>query len=147
MAGAGTLELMREWVDAFNRGDRERFMAMLADDAVEKSQAIGIEFKGPEKMTRWFWNWRSPFPDLRWEIVDSFADGDRGVLELMWNGTHQGELKTPDATIPPTGRSVAFPQCFVVTTREGKIARIVVYTDRMTTLTQLGALHTPEGAH
>ena len=36
---------------------------------------------------------RAAFPDLRAEIVEQFADGDRVVTRKTFHGTHQGPFK------------------------------------------------------
>jgi predicted ester cyclase len=47
---------------------------------------------------------RSAAPDLRFELLDWFAEGSRYVLRLRAAGTHHGALATPIGIAQPTGR-------------------------------------------
>jgi hypothetical protein len=43
------------------------------------------------------------FPDMRMDVQDSFASGDKAVARLRISGTHQGEFMG----IPATGKPVS----------------------------------------
>ena len=46
-------------------------------------------------------------PDLTFVIDEWFACGDRYILRMRADGTHQGPLQTRLGTAPPTGRTVS----------------------------------------
>lgn len=53
---------------------------------------------------QFFNSFTSSFPDLRHEIVDLVAEGDKVAVRYDVTGTHKGELQG----IPPTGKKVSF---------------------------------------
>lgn len=78
-------------------------------------------------------------PDLQVTIKNAFADGERGVAEVVREGTNTGPIRLPDGTSrQPTGREVRLPECVVFQIREGKIRRMVPYVDMLDTFQQFG---------
>jgi steroid delta-isomerase-like uncharacterized protein len=75
-------------------------------------------------------------PDLRFDVEESFASGDRVASRWTATGTHRGEFRG----VPPTGRAVTVHGCTVNEVREGKIARAWIYWDSATLMRQLGLL-------
>ncbi len=55
-------------------------------------------------------------------------------------GTHQGEIRMPWGTIPPTGRRVSWQSVRIYRIADGKIAEHWAVRDDLTMLLQLGAL-------
>jgi predicted ester cyclase len=45
--------------------------------------------------------WREAFPDLRVQLEDAVAEGDKVVARFTTTGTHRGAFMG----LPPTGRS------------------------------------------
>ena len=58
------------------------------------------------------------FPDLRHNIVDLVAEGDKVAVRFNVAGTHKGELQG----IPPTDKKVSFGAMDFITLIDGKIA-------------------------
>ena len=121
-SSAVTHDLIRAYVDAFNRGDAEALFATLADDVVhdinEGETEIGLDafraFKAG--MDR---DYRETL-----EEVVVFAEGDRGACEFVVRGEYVGtQPGLPEAT----GQRYAIPAAFFVTVRNGKIGRITSY--------------------
>ena len=88
--------------DLINAGDIEGFGRLLADDFVERDEIPGIP---PTKdgVVQYFRIMLAAFPDLRMDVQDSFASGDKAVARLRISGTHQGEFMG----IPATGKPVS----------------------------------------
>ena len=135
-----TIRIARESSDAFNKGDKERWMSTLAPDTVYKEHATGREAHGIEENMTVGWAWRDAFPDAHGEIVNAFGSGDQAVLQIVWTGTQKGDLVGPAGTIPATGKRVSVPACQVIQVRNGKLASTDHYFDMMTLLVQLGAI-------
>lgn len=76
------------------------------------------------------------FPDLRVEIEDVIAEGDRVACRNTVTGTHRGEYRG----LAPTGRTVTYSEMFVVRFTGGRIAEIWGVVDLYSQLRQLGAL-------
>jgi steroid delta-isomerase-like uncharacterized protein len=88
--------------DLINAGDIDGFGRQLADDFVEREEIPGLP---PTKdgVVQYFRIMLAAFPDLRMEVQDSFASGDKAVARLRISGTHQGEFMG----IPATGKPVS----------------------------------------
>ena len=81
------------------------------------------------------------FPDLRMDVQDSFASGDKAVARLRISGTHQGEFMG----IPATGKSAAVDLIDITRFGDDGLAREhwgVV--DQLALMQQLGVI--PAGA-
>jgi steroid delta-isomerase-like uncharacterized protein len=76
------------------------------------------------------------FPDLRHEIVDIVAEGDKIAIRLNVTGTHKGELQG----IPPTGKKVSFSAMDFITLQDGKVSEEWLNADTMGLMQQLGAI-------
>lgn len=133
------LEVAREGIEAFNAGDRDRFRATMADGFVQREHATGRATEGADAAVENAFAWKAAFPDASGEITGSFADGEHVTLQIVWTGTHEGDLHGPDGmTIPATGQAVAIPACIVQRVRDGKGVDSDHYFNLLTMLTQLG---------
>ncbi len=79
---------------------------------------------------------RAGFPDLRFEVEDVIAAGDRVAVRTWFTGTHHG----PFMGMPPTGRRVRMQQVHVFRVEGGRIAELWAVHDQLGALRQLGAL-------
>ena len=88
--------------DLINAGDIDGFGRQLADDFVERDELPGLP---PTKdgVVQYFRIMLAAFPDIRMDVQDSFASGDKAVARLRISGTHQGEFMG----IPATGKPVS----------------------------------------
>jgi steroid delta-isomerase-like uncharacterized protein len=80
----------------------------------------------------------SSFPDLRHEIVEMVAEGDKVAVRLNVTGTHKGELQG----IPPTGKKVSFSAMDFITLMDGKVAEEWMNADTIGLIQQIGAVPT-----
>jgi serine phosphatase RsbU (regulator of sigma subunit) len=58
--------------------------------------------RGPEDVKRFVSEFRSAFPDLRINIDEQIAEGDKVVIRATLRGTHQGEFRG----MAPTGKEI-----------------------------------------
>jgi len=129
--------IMRRFVDEFqSRADEAVADQILADNFVDRSPFPGVS-PDREGVKRLFGALRAAFPDLRAEIHDQVAEGDRVATRKTFHGTHRGEF----LGIPPTGQPVAFDVIdFVRMESNGRIAEHWNVVDLMGLMQQLGAL-------
>jgi predicted ester cyclase len=78
--------------------------------------------------------WVTGFPDIRCEVSDLVAQGDRVAWTVRARGTHGGEF----LGMPATGRPVDFLSMNVAEFRDGRALRHRVLMDMATLLGQLG---------
>lgn len=92
---------MQRAYDLINAGDIEGFGALLADDFVEHEELPGLE-PSKEGVIALFHMWRAAFPDMRMDVQDVLADGDKVAFRVRATGTHEGEFMG----VPATGRRI-----------------------------------------
>jgi len=115
------LQANKEAVIRFNRevieqGSATALHALLAPEFINRTAPPGVP-AGPEGM----WQvidqvLRPAFPDLRVEIHDQIAEGDRVTTRKTIHGTHRGEL----FGVPPTQVAVAIQVIDIVRLEGGR---------------------------
>lgn len=86
---------------------------------------------------RWITPFQAAFPDVRMEIVELIAEGDRVVGRFRCSGTHLGTWRGH----PPTGRRFdRIDEVYIFRIQQGRIARAWGIEDTYTRLNQLGLL-------
>lgn len=116
--------LIENYYAAFNAGDMDRFLALLADDVVHDINQGGRETgKAAFRafMARMNRNYREQLVDL---VVMTDADGARAAAEF----TVLGEYLVTDEGLPPAhGQKYRLPAGAFFEIRAGKVARISNY--------------------
>jgi predicted ester cyclase len=98
--------------------DEAAFHDIMAPGFVNRSAPPGAP-TGPEGMWHTFANVLHPaLSDLRVEIEDQLADGDKVVTRKTIRGTHTGPLMG----IPATGRDIAISVIDIVRLEDGRYA-------------------------
>jgi steroid delta-isomerase-like uncharacterized protein len=77
---------------------------------------------------------RAAAPDLRFEIEDIIAEGDRVAVRYHFSGTQHG----PILGIPPTGRFAVMTGLTFYRMKEGRIAEAWVHWDVLAMLRAMG---------
>jgi len=125
--------------DLINAGDIDGFGRQLADDFVEHNENPGVP---PTKAgtLQYFQMMVRAFPDLRMDVQDVIASGDKAVARLQVFGTHRGEFMG----IPATGKSATVNLIDITRFSDDGLAREhwgVV--DQLALMQQLGVIPTP----
>jgi steroid delta-isomerase-like uncharacterized protein len=124
--------LVVESVEAFNAGDTERLLSVMAPDFVMHL----AEFPEPLGRDAWregFKLVRRAFPDLEAQIDDLVAADDKVALRLTLYGTHQGEFQD----IPATGRTIRYVSHEFYRVRDGLFAEEWICSDMASLFRQL----------
>lgn len=74
-------------------------------------------------------------PDIQFTLSDVLADGDRVAVRWTWTGTH----RAPFRGHAPTGKVLTSSGLAIYTVRGAQIASVVLETDRLGFLEQIGA--------
>ena len=138
-AAAG-IELLRRSFDAFNRGDIDACVEVLAPDFIANIPGAPEPGRGRDAWKQNALMFREAFPDLQIEIDDIFGAGDKVAVRLMFRGTHTG----PFLGIAATGREVAFSSVEIYRVENGLLAEEWVSPDVTSLMGQIGAF--PGGA-
>lgn len=126
--------------DLINAGDIDGFGRQLADDFVEREEVPGIP---PTKdgVLQYFRLLLAAFPDMKMDLQDSFASGDKAVARLRVSGTHKGEFMG----IPATGKPVSMNLIDITRFGDDGLAREHWgVADQIALMQQLGVIPTPE---
>ncbi|MDQ3854726.1 MAG: ester cyclase [Thermoproteota archaeon] len=129
-------QLVRQFFEALDRQDIEMM------DQLVSSTSYSLHFSGMPPMD---WNtnkeqflapFTKAFPDLRRNIVDMVAEGDKVAVSINVTGTYKGEFQG----IPATGKQVSFTAMDILTTINGKITEEWATADMMGLMQQIGAI-------
>lgn len=135
-----TLSPVDAFVKALNAHDAKTLGEQLAENVTYWEANLPAPITGRRAVEDHFReNWK-PFPDASIKVVNRVASGDFVVDEVTWSGTHKGPLKTPQQTIPPTGKRVEGLAVGVAKVEKGKISRLSIYYDNMAYMAQLGLM-------
>ncbi len=85
---------------------------------------------------------RAAFPDYRERIDELIAAGDRIIVRLTIQGTHQGDY----GALPATGKSVEFTDVTICRIENGRIVEQSGLSDLLTLYVQLGLIELPGSA-
>ena len=135
-----TLEQNKAIVVRFNKevieqGNVETFNALVAEDFVNHSAPPGAP-NGPESMINFFTQVLLPaFPDLKAEIYDQVAEGDKVTTRKAFHGTHTGELMG----IPASNKKVVIHVIDIVKLRDGKYVEHWGMNNMQSVMAQLAA--------
>jgi steroid delta-isomerase-like uncharacterized protein len=129
-------QLVRQFFEASDRQDAEMM------DQLVSSTNYSLHFSGMPPMN---WNtnkeqflapFNKAFPDLRRNIVDMVAEGDKVAVSINVTGTYKGEFQG----IPATGKPVSFTAMDILTIIDGKITEEWATADMMGLMQQIGAI-------
>jgi predicted ester cyclase len=98
------------------QGNMDSFKELVANDVYNHSAPVGGP-TGPESMI-YFINevLRKGFPDIKTEIFDQVAEGDRVTTRKAFHATHTGEFMG----VPPSNKKVTINVIDIIRLRDGK---------------------------
>jgi steroid delta-isomerase-like uncharacterized protein len=138
-------DLAEAHVRAFNERAWHRAAGLYAPD-IELIEPGGT-YHGIDALLGHAEGFAAAFPDSRMQASAVIESGGRVVVEGIYSGTHTGPLATPQGEMPPAGRTLRLPVCFVFEVAAGRISSSHVYYDQMTFAAQLGLLPEPAPAN
>ena len=127
---------IRRLYDLINAGDIDGFGGQLAEDFVEHEELPGIP-PTKEGVLQYFRMMLAAFPDMRMDVEDVIASGDKAVARVTVTGTNQGEFMG----MPATGKSASVKLIDITRFGDDGLAREhwgVV--DQLALMQQLGAI-------
>ncbi len=128
-------ELIVRLLGAMNDGDAETIKENLTEDFIRHDmvQVFSPAF-GQEEAGEFVEALHKGLPDLRVEVEDIFASGDRVVVREVNRGTHTGPL----LGVQPTGRRIEFSGINIYRVEDGRVAETWQHIDWHGALRQLG---------
>ncbi|WP_024869646.1 ketosteroid isomerase-related protein [Pseudoxanthomonas suwonensis] len=129
------IELVLAYYAAFNRGDREAMLALLADDVVHDLNQ-GARETGKEAfaafMRRMDASYREQLHDI---VVMATQDGDRAAAEYVVHGEY---LRDDEGLPPARGQKYVLPGGAFFDIRDDRIARVSNYYNLQDWIAQVG---------
>ncbi|HEV2874891.1 MAG TPA: nuclear transport factor 2 family protein [Thermoleophilaceae bacterium] len=126
----GTVDVVREIIDALNRGDVDEMLARMDPDfewTPLEDSLVSRNYRGHEHVRRYVEDWLSTFDNLRLELGDLSAVGDHVVVDVRGHGRGRA-----------SGVELHNRFCQVWTLRRGRAVRMVEYATRDQGLAALG---------
>ena len=122
--------------DLFNTGDVSLIDRVLATDWIEYPPSAPNQASGREGFKPIIIGFRKTFPDVRFEVKDVVAEGDRVVVRSVIHGTHQGQYMQ----FPATGKTIAIDATDIHRIENGVIVETWHIEDRLGLLQQIGVV-------
>ena len=130
-----TRDIVTTYYAAFNRGDTDAMLALVADD-VRHDVNQGEPRLGKGRFAEFNAHMTRCYRERLTDMV-IFAEGNRGAAEFIVNGTY---LATDDGLPEATGQAYALPAgAFLSVNADGQIDRITTYYNLADWLKQVGA--------
>jgi steroid delta-isomerase-like uncharacterized protein len=127
---------MRSTYDRISAGDVAGFGDLVADDLVEHEEVPGLPTT-KAGMLEYFGLLLSAFPDLRMEVEDLIAAGDKTVARVRVSATHKGEFMG----VPATGEQVEIQLIDIMRFDEdGLVCEHWGVADMLSLMQQLGSV-------
>jgi steroid delta-isomerase-like uncharacterized protein len=130
--------LVVKWFDeVWNKGRSDAIAEMF--DAGGVAHGLGDEIHGPEEFKAFHGKFLEAMPDLRIEVDELIAEGDKVAYRFTATGTHRGD----SLGFAATNRGARFMGMGSIVIRDGKIVEGWNVMDQLGMLTQLGAVAMP----
>lgn len=128
--------IARAEFEVWSSGEVERLDDLVAPDVVHHDPYDPNAADGLEGLKRSIAANRAAFPDMRIEIEDQVAEGDKVVTRWVATMTHEGELGGAAAT----GNRVTLAGTTIERFEDGKVVEAWRSMDTLGLLRQIGAL-------
>jgi glyoxylase-like metal-dependent hydrolase (beta-lactamase superfamily II)/predicted ester cyclase len=138
---AETARVAAAYFDAIARHDVEAAVACWRPGGRENVRGQ-VDTTAPEGVREFLTGIIAPFPDLRFEVVETTVQDDRACVRWEATGTFTG---VPFQGVEPTGAPLRIEGADVVIVRDGQIVENNAYADGMSIARQLG-LMPPDGS-
>jgi predicted ester cyclase len=127
-------QLARDYFKAFLAKDVAWFRAHIEPGFRRHDPGLPFEVVGPQGVEQLADALLPAIPDMRLDIEDVVAEGEKVLVRLTIHGTHGGEL----LGIPPTGRTLQVAVLDLFHIRDGRLAEHWALLDNLGMLKQLG---------
>ena len=133
---SGNKALVRRFYEeAWVKGKLDVIDEVFAYEYVRHDLRSTQALPGPEGMKRITADFRSAFPDLRFEVEIVIAEDEFVAARWTASGTHLGAW----GAVEPTGRSATFSGVNIFRFENGKVAEIWNHRDDLGLMEQVGA--------
>lgn len=128
-------------LEIFNEGRIELIDELFAEDFVEHIATPPGVPPTRDGLHMFVGALRSAFPDLNYEIVAQFQDGDKQIGHVRVSGTMTGDF----LGMPASGKSATWEEIHIARMSAGQVSEHWGVLDRLGMLQQLGFVPPPPG--
>jgi predicted ester cyclase len=130
--------LVERWFEeVWNKGRADAVDEMFAAEGI--ARGLGQDLHGPAEFKVFHSTFREAFPDVRVQVDEMIAEGDKVAYRLTATCTHRGN----GLGFAPTGRPACFGVMGSVRIANGRITEGWNLLDQFGMLTQLGVVALP----
>ncbi len=135
MEATENIDVFERWMKAHRERDVDKMLTFVTDDIVLRRSGSDFAPRTGKEEVRDHWSAVfASFPDLREDIIDVTAEGDRLFAEATLSGTMEGSI----GDWQPTGASFRTQGAFRIDFRDGLIRSVLSYWDTADMTRQLG---------
>lgn len=131
-----TRQRVKDWADAWNSRDDNRVRSFYSENVVLYQAAVGKSLEGVEHIIDRYHDFNGMSEDARMTVRGIYVDGNTGILEMSFGGTHTGRFLDYE----PTGKRLHIETCLVFKFEDDKIVHHTTYLDTATVLRALGLI-------
>ncbi|OGO07390.1 MAG: hypothetical protein A2Y92_05465 [Chloroflexi bacterium RBG_13_57_8] len=131
------VEIFKNFVQAWNSEDYEKFASFFKDDLVYEDVPSGRVCNNIKELITFSKSLHVDFPDHKWEIISTFSDGNKIASETIWSGTF---THSTDPKVAVTGKHASARGVSITEILNGKIYRNRDYYDGLSLQQQLGMM-------
>ena len=128
-------EVVRRFVEAYNKRNLDAFDDLLAPDYFDHTSKVG-----PEGLKQLMNMAFKAFPDFHETIEDIIAEGDKVWARITFTATHTGEWMG----IPPTGKKITTEMVDIFRIANGKLVEYRDVNNNLDFLKKLGIIEYTE---
>jgi steroid delta-isomerase-like uncharacterized protein len=130
---AANTQLVLHFLQVLDRQDLEQVAALMTADVHLHFSGLHFDRAGTLEVMRSSY---ASFGDLRHDVEETIAAGDRVVVRATLRGTHSGVFEG----LEPTGKRIEVGQIVIFRLEGDRVAEIHEEVDAMVIMQQLGAL-------
>ncbi len=134
MSAQANIETQKKFGEAVNTGKLDLLRDLISSDSIDHDPSPG-QGTGPEGYIKFFTMMRTAFPDLKIEVEQLVADGDKVAFAYMITGTHEGVFMEE---VEPTGKTIKARGMQISKFENGKMTERWGSSDELGILKQLG---------
>jgi steroid delta-isomerase-like uncharacterized protein len=132
-------KVLQAYLDAFNRGDVDALAALYAPSTVYLNPFSSQPVTSPQAVRDFEAPMFAAFGEVRAELEETIAVGDRAAARVVIRAKHTGTLQSPGGAVPATGKAIELHSAeFLRVDTEGRIAEHHRLFDAAAFMTQLG---------